>query len=367
VNGSMAEPKRGIDYPYPPLFTPIFSTPHLIHTMPSLLRCVQRLLIVFFATVLLAACGDDGDSAAPAGGRANTQKYNAYVKASNLYTQQLSFRRPTFADQHAGLTRVVDGRRDFQESAFEWSNEAESQLRTNLEAALALKGKQPGLDGAAQALLAVLKKMEPLSKDLAYYGETKGSLADGGAKVKTLAPQLLPLLEEAHHAMVAFDDALEAADQALLRRNMEEAKDGSLEKYRITTVYYGKRIMGQFHAAHADVMTRQAAPPAPELLEQLREDLQAFDANTQAYLTYITKNKSDKQWQCQDKKRHMVNFLSDARDLLKNFQKDSWFQQVRWDRGRRTTHYAADPDWDRSMQKNFDGIIRGYNRGDDDC
>jgi len=329
--------------------------------MPPLLHSLTRFLTVFLCAVMLAACGDD-DSAAPSGGRANTQKYNAYVAASNRYTQDIgNFSRQIFANQHAALSRVVDGTYDFQKYAFEWGNQAESQLRTNLEAALALSGKQPGLDGAAQALLDALKKMEPLSKDLVYYGETKGSLADGGAKVKTIAPQLMPLLEEAHHAMVAFDDALEAADQALMRRNMEEAKAGSLEKYRLGTIYYGRRIMGQLHAAYADVMTRQAVPPAPELLEQLQADMQAFDANTQAYLAWVADKKSDAQWQCQEKKRHIVDFLYEARGLLQKFQQGSWSD---WER---TTRNAPALSWDRSVKKNFDGIISDYNRGDVNC
>jgi len=330
--------------------------------MPCLLRALQRLLVVCFATVLLAACGDDGDSAAPAGGRANTQKYNAYVSALNQYTQLTgSFNQPTFARQHAVLSTVVDGTYDFQKSAFEWSNDTEQKLRAGLEAALALKGKQPGLDGAAQALLDVLKKIEPLSKDLAYYGETKGYVADGGAKARTLAPQLLPLLEEAHHAMVAFDDAIEAADQALLRRSIEEAKDGSLEKYRLSTIYYGRRIMSQLHAAYADIMTRQAVPPAAELLEPLQADLQAFDANTQAYLAWVADKKRDAQWQCQEKKRHMVDFLYEARGLLQKFRQDSWSLWAS------TTRNAPGLSWDRSAKKNFNGLISDYNRGDVGC
>jgi len=352
---SLLTPYRAarVSDPLPPSLTP-----PLIRTMPSLLRALQRLLIVFFATVLLAACGDDGDTAAPAGGRANTQKYNAYVSASNQYTQLTSsYNQPTFADLHAALSRVLDGTYNFHRAASEWRNDTEQKLRSNLEAALALSGKQPGLDDAAQTLLAVLKKMEPLSKDLAYYGETKGYVADGGAKARTLAPQLLPLLEEAHYAMEAFDGALEAADQALMRRNMEEAKEGSLEKYRISTIYYGKRIVGQLHAAYADIMTRQAVPPAPALLEQLQADLQAFDANTQAYLAWVADKKSDAQWQCREKKRHMVDFLREARGLLQKFQQDNW---SRWER---TTHER----WDKSVTEKFGGIVSDYNRGDVAC
>jgi len=324
--------------------------------MSPLFRRLARLLTVYFCAALLAACGGrDPDSAAPAtNNSANTQKYNAYIVAFNQYGQAIYRnigKKQTFAAKHAALTEVLNDTYNFQKYAFNWDT-ADHDLRVALEKALALPGKQEALDGVAQALLDALKQLHALDHELPYYSESKGSLADGGAKVKALAPQLLPLLEQADHALIAFEHAMEQADDALMRQTMDETKDGTPDKYRITAVYYAKRIYSGLHAAFDDVIERQATPPQAQLLEQLQEDLQAFDRNTQAYLAYIAEKKLE--GQCRDYRHDLPDFLAHSRSLLQDLQsKDLGYWQSRA-RGRPVF-------WDMWVQRGFEKIIRRYN------
>jgi len=325
--------------------------------MPSISRGLVRLITVCLCAVLLAACGNREGSGQDTVGpsresSADTQKYNAYIEASNRYMQTVTrdpFVQPTFAWQHARLSKVVDGTYDFQQSAFGWDAKAAMRLRTDLESALALPGKHPVLDAAAKPLLDVLKKMDPFNQELTYYGETSGSLADGGAKAQAIAPQLLPLLEQADSAMEVFDEALEQADEALMRTTMEQAKDGTLEKYHITSVYHARRIYSALHALHAEIMERRDIPP--QLLEHIQQDLQAFDSNAQAYFAYLADHKLE--GNCNIHKGNITHFLSDSRSLLHDLQQKSW--------GYWNSMNGHAITWDHLVKREFESIIRHYN------
>jgi len=330
--------------------------------MLSISRCIYRLMIVCFCAVLFAGCSDNEQKevAAPSVNKqTDVQKYNAYVAASNQYGWGLQF-DSTLAEKHDFLTKIVDGTHDFQRPRFSWKASTDKQLRTNLEKALALPGRQPALDAAAQALLDALKQVEPLSSELAYYSETSGHLSDGGAKAQSIAPQLLPLMEDAANAMDVFEHALEQADDALMRITMEQTKEGTLDRYRITSVYYAKRIYGAFHEAHDEITEQRAVPPSQQLLEDIQQDLQAFDRNTQAYLAYTVDHKLERQ--CSSHVSHATDFLSESRQLLPYFQQYDWSY---WERQTGTGRSAHD--WNFSFKHRFERIINDYNSGTPGC
>jgi len=309
--------------------------------MMSPSRPMRHWIMACIGAVLLAACsrdsGQDRDrkqetgppSAAPAvQDSTDSQKFNAYVDAINRYLQDMNTMFDmSFAHKHEVLSKVVHENDRIRQLA--WKMNSENRLRAHLEYAIALPGSLPAVDEATRTLLDAIRKMEALGTELEYYSETNAYLTDDERKDQRIARQLLPLLEQAQHAFDGFHKAMNQEGDARMRREMEQAQEGTPEKYRVTFAWQAKRIHHDFHEAFAEVMEQR--PPPPPLLEQIAQDLQAFDANAQAYLAYIAANQLEQQ--CQSRKWKITGFLAQGRRNLEILRRaEPWQQWLELDR-----------------------------------
>jgi len=310
-------------------------------TSPS--RRMRQWTMACIGAVLLVACSRDrGETATPSTAPAtasavqdntDSQKFNAYVGASNRYFQDMNTMFDmSFAHKHEVLSKVINENDRIRQLA--WNMKSENRLRAHLEYAIALPGSLPAVDEATKSLLEAIRKMESLGTELEYYSETNAYLTDDERKDQRIARQLLPMLEQAQYALDAFHQAMAQEGDARLRREMEQAKEGTPEKYRLTFAYQAKRIHSDLYEAFAEVRERRAPPP--QLLEQIGLGLQAFDTNAQAYLTYVAANQLEEK--CWSRKHTITGFLSKGRSTLAALrQTDPWTNWYR-DYGRETPY-----------------------------
>jgi len=320
-------------------------------TSPS--RRIRPWIMACLGAVLLAACDGSGqdaeDAAAPSlsaapsvednTGHIDTQKYNAYVDASNRYFQDMNTMFDmSFAHKHEVLSKVVHENDRIRQLA--WNMHSENRLRAHLEYAISLPGSLPAVDEATRTLLDAIREMESLGTELEYYSETNAWLSDDERKDQHIARQLLPLLDEAQHALDAFYQAMAEEGDARMFREMEQAQEGTPEKYRLTFAWQGKRIHHDFRAAFAEVMEQR--PPPPPLLEQIAQGLEAFDTNAQAYLAYLAANQLEQQ--CQSRKWKITGFLAKGRSNLEILRRAGpWKQWLELER--RGGWSITPPEW----------------------
>jgi len=307
--------------------------------MSPLFRSLCLLLLVCIGLAGLSACADrtsDGADTIASGdaSAADIAKYNAYVKASNDMGS-ITSTQASFAGVHDELTSVLEGEQSL--GVLRWRHFYVKRLQDNLEAAIALRGTVPALDDAANTLLQTVQALQTPSAALEYDLDTKGYQDDDGAKSRELIGQLLPLLAEAAEAQQVFERALEQEDQALLQREMEQTEEGSLRRYTITAVYYGKRLSAGLSEAFEAKLEQQDIQP---LLEPIRADIAAFDANAQGYVAYMAEHKRLPGDDCMG--FALKELLSGARNMLEELQKP--------EPARPSTSYHPDPRMQRQQQ-----------------
>jgi len=341
--------------------------------MLPLSRSLYLLLLICIGLAGLSACADktsDGADTTTSGdtNAADIAKYNAYVRASNAMPSG-SDPLASFASAHDYLAGVLEGERSV--AALTWRHFQVSRLKENLETAVALPGSVPALDDAAKALLQAVGAMQTLSSALDYDLDTKGYLGDDGAKSRQTIEQLLPLLAEAAEAQQVFERALEKEDQALLQREMEQTAEGSLRRYTITSVYYGKRLYAGLSEAFEAKSEQQDIQP---LLEPIQADIAAFDANAQGYVAYMAEHKRLPGDDCIG--FDLKSILSGARKMLEELQKpeparpssihhpDPRMQRQQqaalqtWERSRRNQEIS---NFSLYVEQPFNSLIRNYN------
>jgi len=249
-------------------------------------RSLCLLLLVCIGLAGLSACTNktsDGTQTLASGNAsdADIAKYTAYVEALS----QMDGPTASFAYMHDDLAAVLEGDRSVAELV--WHDSQVTRLWLNLETAIALPGKVPTVDAAANALLQTVRPLQTPSSALEYDLVRKGYQDDDGAKSRELIRQLLPLLAEAAEAQYAFAQALEKEERALIEMKMEQAPEGSLSRYTITALYYGGRLLiGFFEAFEA----KSEQQDIQHLLEQIQADIAAFDTNAQGYFAYMAEH-----------------------------------------------------------------------------
>ncbi|MBD7920554.1 YiiG family protein [Xanthomonas bonasiae] len=211
-------------------------------------------------SVFLVACGGKPSAtpAAPADGKAPadhaasdpdaalTSKLNAYIECFNKVD----------ADIHRGAQSYVRWMKDpaagptgKETTVYGPAKIDEYDMKVcdaPMVQAAAAKPVLPALDAAAKRYAAALKTLQPLSNQVFDYYEREDYQDDAFAKGKQLHAPLMAALSEFAEASQAFNDELDAQNDAAQREQlkaMEQAEGRTREFYRLSMMLEAKEIV----------------------------------------------------------------------------------------------------------------------------
>jgi len=271
----------------------------------------QSILLLLLCSLLLtlAACKDKQASTPPeqtlSAEEQSDAKYNAYRHSAAEFFGDFASR---YRQVHAMLQQ------DYDFTDFYYFSDDLQSLQNHLQAALAMPGEHP-LDKPALDYLDSINVLLPLDKKLTDYSNNKGWLTDGGAALGPLCRQLLSLLETTAVAQRNFNTALQQAEDHKLLNTLHKYKQDSSPRYRLTALYYARRIhqgfadwfaaydnQGLDHEQHLDIKM------------QLEQDILAFDKNARSYIATMPEKGS-----CSLFMNNLIDFVGESRALLINF------------------------------------------------
>jgi hypothetical protein len=156
-----------------------------------------------------------------------SEKVQAYIEIGNRMRGFLSAQNETFAEWRArDAEKVKQG--DFKSIRTDSHYFSESDIK-NLKDALAMSGKTPELDKAANALVAAIDKYMPNWNSLQDYNKAKRYEDDAGAKGKEMLPQYVEGIAAIENAAEELSSQIDAAAKVQHEKAVAEfKKDGKL-------------------------------------------------------------------------------------------------------------------------------------------
>jgi len=271
----------------------------------------QSILLLLLCSLLLtlAACKDKQASAPPApvlsAEEQSDAKYSAYQRSADEFFGDFASR---YRQVHAMLQQ------DYDFTDFYYFSDDLQSLQNHLQAALAMPGEHT-LDKPALDYLNSINALLPLDKKLTDYSNNKGWLKDGGAGIGPLGRQLLPLLKQTAAAQRNFSAALQQAEDHKLLNTLHKYKQDSSPRYRLTALYYAKRIHQGFADWFATYDNQETGNEQRLTIKmQLEQDIMAFDKNAKSYIATMPEKGS-----CSTFMNNLIDFIGESRALLTNF------------------------------------------------
>jgi len=271
----------------------------------------QSILLLLLCSLLLplAACKDK-QAANPSVATLSAEeqqeaKYLAYQRSNAEFFGD-------FASRYRQVQAILQ--QDYNFTNFYYFSDDLKNLQTRLQQTLAMPGEHE-LDKPALDYLNAINALLPLDNSLSDYSNNQSWQKDGGAAIGSLCRQLLPLLQQVAQAQQAFTRALQQVEDKQLLTTLRKYKEGSLQRYRLTSLYYGRRIYQGFMDGFAayDNQNRDVGQWL-NIQKQLEQDIMAFDTNANRYIASMPGKDS-----CSLFMNNLIDFVGESRALLNNF------------------------------------------------
>jgi len=276
----------------------------------------QPILLLLLCGVLfvLAACEDNRPPAqntqALSGEEQAEVKYEAYQRSTADFFGDFSSR---YRQVHAMLQQ------DYDFSNFYYFSDDLQSLQSNLQRVLAMPGNH-ALDKLALNYLNAINALLPLDKKLTDYSNNKIWLNDGGAELGSLCRQLLPLLKQAAQAQHTFTVALQKIEDNSLWLTLNKYPEGSPQRYRLTALYYARRIYQGFEDGLKAYENQYVDDQYHLMIKgKLKNDIAAFDGNNNDYIASMPDKGS-----CTVFMNELVDFIRESRAVLSSFSQGSY-------------------------------------------
>jgi len=314
----------------------------------------KSILLLLLCSILLTnvACKDKRSSTRPAvASSAEEQaqaKYNAYQRSAAEFFGD-------FASRYRQVHRMLQQGYDFTD--FYYFSDDLQKLQSNLQKALALPGDYV-LDNKAQDYLNAINALLPMDKKLSDYSNQKSWLKDGGAATGPMCRQLLPLLKEAARTQQDFAEGLQQAEDHNLWSLLHKYNEGTPQRYRLTALYYARRIYQGFidwSAAYDNQPAREQ-----QLLNikiKLEQDIAAFDKNASDYIVNMSESGS-----CALFMNNLVDFIGESRAISTNFKQGGYLIKRAINTPINTTFIRRNNDL-LILKRNYLKVIESYNQG----
>lgn len=272
-------------------------------------------------SALLAGCGDKPDATAAAQPKQSAaeqqqiEKYNLYVDVANSLTTSFQEAQDNYLNQQMPLLKGKEA-----PTSMRIENDIlVDRSATKLDAAAAIDSPIVEIDAAAKDFSAALKTLSPLSHELNSYADSKGYLADNGAKARELSKDYLAALTLVAQKEQAFYKGLSDRDQALTKEAFDKAPKDTAAYYRAGLIYYGK-------LNNADANVLFAAPNDPAALDAFEKSLaQVADAAT-GWNKKVTEQSAKSGKSCNGGMLEINDFLGQSRSMIKDV-KDGVFKR----------------------------------------
>ncbi|MGF6113755.1 YiiG family protein [Pseudomonas sp. ADAK2] len=272
-------------------------------------------------SALLAGCGDKPDATAAAQPKQSAaeqqqiEKYNLYVDVANSLTTSFQEAQDNYLNQQMPLLKGKEA-----PTSMRIENDIlVDRSATKLDAAAAIDSPIVEIDAAAKDFSAALKTLSPLSHELNNYADSKGYLADNGAKARELSKDYLAALTLVAQKEQAFYKGLSDRDQALTKEAFDKAPKDTAAYYRAGLIYYGK-------LNNADANVLFAAPNDPAALDAFEKSLaQVADAAT-GWNKKVTEQSAKSGKSCNGGMLEINDFLGQSRSMIKDV-KDGVFKR----------------------------------------
>lgn len=175
------------------------------------------------------------------------EKVQTYIRFGNSVRRFVSSDNQTFAAwRERDEKKVAAG--DFKAIRTDVSS-FDAQKIEELKKAIAMPGKTPELDTAANALLAALDKGMPAWEELVEYNKAKRFEDDGGAKGKSLLPAYREGIASIKTAVIKLSDEIDKASKLAHEKTLAKYKaDGKLlEMHTLEGMGAAEKIVDMFN------------------------------------------------------------------------------------------------------------------------
>jgi len=190
-----------------------------------------------------------------------TEKVNAWVEAQNFIVQWEKFGQQ-LADYQEGYARLPKpGAKLGADATYRFSVGDYDGLVKRLRKAAAMPAGVPGVDEAGARLLAVLETLNPITKRLKRYRETREFQEDGYAVAREQHPTIVRGLQDASKAAILFATALSEREVVRDERLVATLPDGSVPRL-VCSSSLGTEPKGDTKALAATVAALQASNTA---------------------------------------------------------------------------------------------------------
>lgn len=177
-----------------------------------------------------------------------TEKVNAWVEAQNFIVQWEKFGQQ-LADYQEGYARLPKpGAKLGADATYRFSVGDYDGLVERLRKAAAMPAGVPGVDEAGARLLAVLETLNPITKRLKRYRETREFQEDGYAMAREQHPTIVRGLQDASKAAILFATALSEREVVRDERLVATLPDGSVPKLLLQTSLAARRVLREHDA-----------------------------------------------------------------------------------------------------------------------
>ncbi|ALM87107.1 hypothetical protein ASB57_19555 [Bordetella sp. N] len=305
---------------------------------------------------MLAACGDDKPKAEDSAQSAKAQaasaeqaqilKFNQYVDTANGLGDSFSEVLERYTKYNV---KAVEAKGPIKNFTIQ-NDIYVDRTKAGLEKALAMQPAMPALDGPAKPFAEALGKLSPLSHDLQNYSESKGYLADDGAKARELNAAYVAALTEVVKQEDAFFSGLSEQDLQNTKTAFESAKKDSAAYYRIGLVYWGK-------AAQAQAGTFMAGEGLGEHVQGFKDAVNLVNDMGQGY---DKKVREQNQKGCPSLMMQVNAYVGVGRTVVKRTE-DGFYVKEAKDRSPYMQHMSSERDDIRTLRQNFNNVVNALN------
>jgi len=245
---------------------------------------------------------------------------------------------------------------DYNFEQFYYFSDDLQNLQQSLQQTLAMPAEH-ALDKPALDYLNAINALLPLDKKISDYSNNQGWKKDGGASISALCRQLLPLLKQASQAQQAFSIALQQIEDKQLWDTLHKYKEGSLQRYRLTALYYGRRIHQDFMDWFTAYDNQENSNEQRMIIQkQLEQNIIAFDKNAKNYIANMPEKDS-----CSIFMNNLIDFVGESRALLSKFVQGSYTGTKK---GNLNTLFIRRNNDRLILKRNYLKVIASYNQGD---
>jgi len=315
-----------------------------------------RHALVLAAACVLAACGDDTPKSADSPSSAKAQaasadqariiKFNQYVDTANKVNSSFSDALERYNKYNVPAVNAKKPIKDFTIQNDIYID----RTKDGLEKALAMQPPMPALDAPAKPFADALAKLSPLSHELQNYGESKGYLADGGAKARELSPAYVAALTEVAKQEDAFYSGLSEQDLQNTKTAFESAKKDTAAYYRIGLVYWGKAAQGQ-------ATTFMAGEGLGEHLQGFKDAIGQVNDMGQGY---DRKVREQNQKGCPNLMMHVNQYVGDGRTVISRTEDGTYVKEAK-DPSPAVQMMLRQRDDIRNLRQHFNNIVSALN------